>query len=114
MIVCHMILGCPWQFDKGALHDGRSNTYSFSCNHNTFLLRPMTPSQVIADNAKAIARTQDKPHNGEMRGYLENHLHVHESNKPNWKMKCVLLATQSEMREVQQNPSLMQYVLICK
>ena len=25
MTVCHMILGRPWQYDKGALHDGRTN-----------------------------------------------------------------------------------------
>ena len=23
--ICHMILGRPWQYDKGALHDGRTN-----------------------------------------------------------------------------------------
>ena len=56
MTVCHLLLGRPWQFDKGAMHDGRTNYYSFKNNDKTFVLRPMTPSQVIADNAKTIAR----------------------------------------------------------
>src|SRR3954470_24750611 len=29
MKVCHMLLGRPWQYDKRALHDGHSNTYTF-------------------------------------------------------------------------------------
>ena len=44
MKVCHMILGRPWQFDKGAIHDGRTNHYSFKWKDNVFVLRPMTPT----------------------------------------------------------------------
>ena len=58
MIVCHLLLGRPWQFAKGAMHDGRTNYYSFKNNDKTFVLSPMTPSQVIANNAKTIARAQ--------------------------------------------------------
>ena len=58
MTVCHMILGRPWQYDKGALHDGRTNMFSFKWNDKNYVLRPMTPSQVIADNARALARAQ--------------------------------------------------------
>ncbi|KAI0498570.1 hypothetical protein KFK09_019458 [Dendrobium nobile] len=28
MDVCHVILGRPWQFDVGAIYDGKANTYS--------------------------------------------------------------------------------------
>jgi hypothetical protein len=68
MTVCHMLLGRPWQFDKGALHDGRTNVYSFKCNDKTFVLHPMTPSQIIADNAKALARAQEEKATSEMSG----------------------------------------------
>ena len=54
MTVCHMILGRPWQYDKGALHDGCTNMFSFKWNDKNYVLRPMTPSQVIADNARAL------------------------------------------------------------
>jgi len=52
MSVCHLLLGRPWQYDKKAMHDGRLNTYTFKWNDKMFVLRPMTPRQVIADNAK--------------------------------------------------------------
>lgn len=29
MDACHMLLGHPWQFDRGVVHDGRKNTNSF-------------------------------------------------------------------------------------
>ena len=62
MSVCHLLLGCPWQYDKAVMHDGRTNYYSLKSNDKNFVLRPMTPSQVIADNAKTIARAQqEKP-----------------------------------------------------
>ena len=40
MTVCHMLLGRPWQYDKGAHHDGRSNIYSFTIEDKTFALAP--------------------------------------------------------------------------
>ena len=29
MDVCHILLGRPWQYDRGAIHDGKRNTYRF-------------------------------------------------------------------------------------
>eukprot|EP00253_Pinus_taeda_P013257 PITA_13257 len=29
MDVCHLLLGRPWQFDRGAIHDGKTNCYKF-------------------------------------------------------------------------------------
>ncbi|KAK1664853.1 hypothetical protein QYE76_053012 [Lolium multiflorum] len=68
MTVCHMLLGRPWQFDKKAIHDGYSNAYTFKVKDKKFELRPMTPSQIIADNAKALARAQHHTHHSELRG----------------------------------------------
>ena len=80
------------------------------------MLRPMTPSQIIADNAKSLARAQGYKEQSEMSGERENHQNVRESHKPyvSDKMKSVLIATKREMREVQGNPSIAHYVLICK
>jgi hypothetical protein len=58
MMVCHVLLGRPWQFDKKAIHNGYTNAYTFKEDDKTFMFRPMTPSQIIADNAKALARVQ--------------------------------------------------------
>ncbi|KAK1693826.1 hypothetical protein QYE76_010523 [Lolium multiflorum] len=117
MTVCHMLLGRPWQFDKKAIHDGYSNAYTFKVKDKKFELRPMTPSQVIADNAKALARAQQQhTHHSELRGEGATHQKESERHKPYMsERKSVLLATKSEWREVQENPStILHFVLICK
>ena len=41
MDVCHISLGRPWQYDKGAMHDGKKNTYKFKkdgVNHALLLI----------------------------------------------------------------------------
>src|SRR3989337_1577903 len=56
MSVCHLLLGRPWQFDRGVTHNGRTNQYSFKMKGKEFILRPMTPSQVIADKQASTHR----------------------------------------------------------
>ncbi|KAK1595910.1 hypothetical protein QYE76_018332 [Lolium multiflorum] len=116
MTVCHMLLGRPWQFDKKAIHDGFSNAYTFKVKDKKFELRPMTPSQIIADNAKALARAQHHNHHSELRGEGATHQKESERHHPHMsERKSVLLATKSEWREVKDNPSTtIHYVLICK
>ncbi|KAK1608376.1 hypothetical protein QYE76_032049 [Lolium multiflorum] len=116
MTVCHMLLGRPWQFDKKAIHDGYSNAYTFKVKDKKFELRPMTPSQIIADNAKALARAQHHTHHSELRGEGATHQKESERHHPHMsERKSVLLATKSEWREVKDNPSTtIHYVLICK
>ncbi|XP_020702838.1 uncharacterized protein LOC110114328 [Dendrobium catenatum] len=40
MDVCHLILGRPWQFDVGAMYDGRANTYSLEWKGRRLRLLP--------------------------------------------------------------------------
>ncbi|KAI0530530.1 hypothetical protein KFK09_000074 [Dendrobium nobile] len=40
MDVCHIILGRPWQFDVGAIHDCRANTYTFKWKGKTLKMLP--------------------------------------------------------------------------
>ncbi|PKU71894.1 RNA-directed DNA polymerase [Dendrobium catenatum] len=42
MDVCHLILGRPWQFDTQAIHDCRSNIYSFDWKGKKLRLLPQT------------------------------------------------------------------------
>ena len=42
MAVCHIFLGRPWQYDRGAMHDGKRNTYKFGkdgVNHTSLPLQ---------------------------------------------------------------------------
>ena len=78
-----------------------------------FVLRPMSPSQVLAD--------KQNTHRGENSERV-NHQKESERHKPKLsastmsdKKNLVLFATKSEMREMCENPSsVMQYVLVCK
>src|SRR3954471_1532025 len=79
--------------------------YVCSCRYNGCINRRdvhITPSQIIADNANALARAQYTKRSCEKSGERENHTIVSECHKPNssGKTKSVLLATKSEMREV--------------
>ena len=83
MTVFHLLLGRPWKYDRAAMHDGLSNFYSFKWNNKKFVLRPMTPSQIIVDNAKALDRKQEDQGNRKLSGERETHLkesecHFHE------------------------------------
>jgi len=46
MDACHLLLGRPWQFDRDATHNGRSNTYHFKLKGRSYTLTPLLPSQV--------------------------------------------------------------------
>lgn len=113
MFVCHLLLGCPWQFDRGIIHNGRTNDYSFKMKGNEYVLQPMSPSQVITD--------KQATHHGES-SERANHHKESERHKPKSsastmsdKKNLVLFATKSEMREVCENPlSIMHNVRLCK
>ena len=113
MTVCHLLLGRPWQFDRGVIHNGRTNHYSFKMKGKEFVLRPMSPSQVLAD--------KQNTHRGENSERV-NHQKESERHKPKLsastmsdKKNLVLFATKREMREVCENPSsVLHYVLLCK
>jgi len=38
MTVCHMLLGCPWLYDRRVSYDGYANTYSFTFKGKKFVL----------------------------------------------------------------------------
>ncbi|XP_075109109.1 uncharacterized protein LOC142180905 [Nicotiana tabacum] len=52
MQACHILLGRPWQYDRGAFHDGRKNRYSLEHNGKKYIIAPLTPSQVYGDQKK--------------------------------------------------------------
>nr|GEY32562.1 transposon Ty3-I Gag-Pol polyprotein [Tanacetum cinerariifolium] len=44
MDACHVLLGCPWLFDRRVMHDGYKNTYFFNHNDRRIVLTPMSPA----------------------------------------------------------------------
>jgi len=51
MDACHLLLGRPWQFDKGAIHNGIANTYTFKVKSCNYTLTPLPLNQL--QNIKA-------------------------------------------------------------
>ena len=103
------------------MHDGRTNFNSFKWNNKNFVLRPMTPSQLIADNTKALAWKQAEQGNRELSGERATHLKESECHKPKVSaivmresMGLALLSTKREMRELRDNPSMLHFVLVSK
>ncbi|PKU69610.1 RNA-directed DNA polymerase [Dendrobium catenatum] len=45
MDACHLLLGRPWQFDRGTIHDGVANTYTLVQNGETIVLLPLAVGQ---------------------------------------------------------------------
>jgi hypothetical protein len=76
----------------------------------------MTPSQIIANNAKALARVQQVSIPSEMSDERPSHNKESERHKPYMsdKITHALIATKSEMRDLHHNPSTLHFVLICK
>src|SRR3954464_11461760 len=91
------------------MHDGHSNVYSFKVHDKTFVLKPMTPSQIIADNAKALVRAQEEKTQSEKSERVTQQTE-RERHKPNMSLQT----NKSEMRGIQENPTQLHYVLICK
>ncbi|XP_074303264.1 uncharacterized protein LOC141637716 [Silene latifolia] len=44
MDACHLLLGRPWEFDKDALHKGKSNIYTFKHGNQRIVLTPLPPN----------------------------------------------------------------------
>jgi len=43
MLVCHLLFGRPWQYDRYSQHCGRTNQFNINLKGKKFVLNPMTP-----------------------------------------------------------------------
>ena len=58
----HVLLGRPWQFDKDATHNGRTNFYFFMHDSRRINLAPLSPAQVHEMKVKLSKDSDDKSH----------------------------------------------------
>jgi len=56
MDACHLLLGCPWQFDRSAMHDGHDNTYSFLFRGKKIVLLP-SKTRTVGDGTTLLSRS---------------------------------------------------------
>ncbi|GJT93740.1 MAK10-like protein [Tanacetum coccineum] len=55
MDVAHILLGCPWQFDRKTKHDGFQNTYSFKKDGVNITLVPFDSRQTQSEENEIIS-----------------------------------------------------------
>jgi len=56
----HVLLGRPWQYDRHVLHDGLSNTMSFSFQGCKVTLKPLSPQEVHEDQIKMKTKRENE------------------------------------------------------
>jgi hypothetical protein len=74
--VCGLLLGCPWQYDRNAIHAGRANTYSFVHDAKQRTLTPMRDDQIKSDVVLVVRKEKlhkAKPQQGLAKVQLEEH-----------------------------------------
>ncbi|KMY84940.1 hypothetical protein BUMB_04189c [Candidatus Paraburkholderia calva] len=66
----HLLLGRPWEYDRGAIHDEKSNRYSFTFNNRKITFLPITSAQVYEcqvqlkvefDKKKLATQSREEP-----------------------------------------------------
>jgi hypothetical protein len=50
MQACLLLLGRPWQYDRGSVHNCKMNHYSLMHDGKKIGLKPMTPKQILKDD----------------------------------------------------------------
>jgi hypothetical protein len=121
MSMCHLLLGRPWQYDRYSQHCGRTNQYTLDLKGKKFVLKPMTPQQIMAEHLQKKTKISAASRGGEEQKKLSViHNSVSECYKPNSRDKKkegehrVMLATKSKLREVRNNPYQVLFVLVSK
>jgi len=60
MEATHVLLERPWQYDRHVLHDGLSNTMSFSFQGRKVTLKPLSPQEVHEDQIKMKTKRENE------------------------------------------------------
>ena len=60
MQASHILLGRPWQFDRNARHNGRTNQYTLEHHEMRYTLAPLTPQQIREDQVKMLRKREQK------------------------------------------------------
>ena len=113
MTVFHLLLGRPWKFDRGFIHNGRTNHYIFKMKGKEYVLRHMSPIQVITN--KQATHRGDNSERATHQKESERHKPKSSASTMSEKKNLVIFSTKSEIRGLCENPSsVLHCVLMCK
>jgi hypothetical protein len=59
MEACSLLLGRPWEYDRNAAHQGRTNTYTFTHKGQDITLLPLSPA-AIRKHFNGLAKNNKK------------------------------------------------------
>ncbi|KAH6796844.1 hypothetical protein C2S52_021398 [Perilla frutescens var. hirtella] len=59
-ITVHILVGRPWQFDRQAIHDGLTNTYTIKRDGRTTILKPLSPKAILEDQEIMRAKFKEQ------------------------------------------------------
>jgi hypothetical protein len=61
MLVYHLLLGRPWQFDRRVFHDVWKKCNKLKWNDKAMVLHPLTPTQIVhADKKKLPVKNENE------------------------------------------------------
>jgi hypothetical protein len=61
MMVCHLLLGRPWLYDRHVQHNGRANTYHLEFKGKKINLLPMSPQQIVHESRQKTEVKLEQP-----------------------------------------------------
>jgi hypothetical protein len=93
----HLLLGCPWQFDRHVKYDGFTNKYSFVLNQRLITLVPLTPQQVYEDQVR-LQKESDQKKESEQKKKSENQREA-EKNEREKENQSSALERKSERKQ---------------
>jgi hypothetical protein len=59
MTFCHLLLGCPWQYDRDVRHNGKAKTHQVHWKGKDIVLRPMTLQAIVNESCHHRAKVSD-------------------------------------------------------
>ncbi|KAH0633103.1 hypothetical protein KY284_035889 [Solanum tuberosum] len=119
MQASHVLLGIPWQHSHATTYDGRHNTYTVMSMGCKYVLKPMSPSQVIEmyrkmnelrDKMKkqeghVEAKAQGEREKRKLEGKVKLLLAEHKEIREDVRVESALILSSQKDHELQANPS---------
>jgi hypothetical protein len=84
MIIWHLLLGRPWQYDSSSLHCGRTNQCTMKWKGKILILKPMTPQQILVKHLQKSSEVRvESEKDREKNNSSALHKSVSENHKSN-------------------------------
>src|ERR1041385_7090574 len=108
MIVCHLLLGRPWLYDRHVQHNGRANKYHLEFKGKKVNLHPMSPQKIVNESRQKVEVNLGSTRENNVIAVSDNIM------KSARETSLLTLATKEDMREFSEDPTAIPLVLMIK